>query len=43
MPSGGLPITGEIAGRILSLPMYPELSDAEVDRVVASIRCFFGQ
>jgi dTDP-4-amino-4,6-dideoxygalactose transaminase len=42
MPKSGLPITTGIAGRIVSLPMYPELSDAEADRVIASIRRFFG-
>jgi dTDP-4-amino-4,6-dideoxygalactose transaminase len=42
MPKSGLPITTAIAGRIVSLPMYPELSDAEADRVIASIRRFFG-
>jgi dTDP-4-amino-4,6-dideoxygalactose transaminase len=29
------------AGEILSLPIYPQLSDAAVDRVVAEIRRFF--
>ena len=38
----GLPVTVEIADRILSLPIYPELSDAEVDRVIASIRRYYG-
>ncbi len=42
MPKSGLPITTEAAGHIVSLPMYPELSDAEADRVVASICRFFG-
>jgi dTDP-4-amino-4,6-dideoxygalactose transaminase len=38
LPKAGLPVTGEIVDRILSLPIYPELSDADADRVVASIR-----
>ncbi|MGB6937039.1 MAG: DegT/DnrJ/EryC1/StrS family aminotransferase [Xanthobacteraceae bacterium] len=43
MPKDGLPVTSEIAGRILSLPMYPEMTDPDADRVVASIRRFFGR
>lgn len=31
---GALPNTERLAGEILSLPMYPELTDAEVDRVI---------
>jgi dTDP-4-amino-4,6-dideoxygalactose transaminase len=38
VPKGGLPATVEIVEKILSLPMYPELTDAEVDRVIASLR-----
>lgn len=30
------------AKRILSLPMFPDLSDAEVDEVIAGIRAFYG-
>jgi dTDP-4-amino-4,6-dideoxygalactose transaminase len=41
-PNSGLPVTSEIASRIVSLPMYPELTDAGVDRVMASIRRYFG-
>lgn len=41
MPKTGLPVTTEIVRRILSLPMYPELTDAEVDRVIASVGRFF--
>lgn len=28
-----LPVTEEVAGRVLSLPMFPELSEAQIDRV----------
>lgn len=35
---GALPVTEELAGRILSLPMFPELTRAEVERVAAAIR-----
>jgi len=38
LPYDGLPVTERIVGRILSLPMYPELDDAEVDAVVAAVR-----
>jgi dTDP-4-amino-4,6-dideoxygalactose transaminase len=38
VPGNGLPVTANIVGKILSLPIYPELTDAEVDRVVASLR-----
>jgi dTDP-4-amino-4,6-dideoxygalactose transaminase len=42
MPKDGLPVTTEIVGRILSLPMYPEMTDAEADRVVASIQGYYA-
>jgi dTDP-4-amino-4,6-dideoxygalactose transaminase len=38
LPRGGLPVTDRICSQILSLPMYPELSDDNVDEVVASVR-----
>jgi dTDP-4-amino-4,6-dideoxygalactose transaminase len=38
LPERGLPVTSAIVDKILSLPMYPELTDAGVDRVVASLR-----
>jgi dTDP-4-amino-4,6-dideoxygalactose transaminase len=40
---GGLPVTTGLAEQILSLPIYPELSDAEVDRVITSIRRYYAQ
>lgn len=43
VPKRGLPVTEQLAQRILSLPIYPELSDAEVDRVIASIRRYCGR
>jgi dTDP-4-amino-4,6-dideoxygalactose transaminase len=43
VPRGDLPVTERICRQILSLPLYPELSDADVDRVVASIRDFYTQ
>ena len=38
LPPAGLPVTERICQQILSLPVYPELSDADVDRVIAAIR-----
>ena len=34
---GSLPVTERLAGEILTLPLYPELSDGEVDRVCAAL------
>jgi dTDP-4-amino-4,6-dideoxygalactose transaminase len=38
----GLGVTERAAPQILSLPMYPQLCDAAVDRVVAEIRAFLS-
>jgi dTDP-4-amino-4,6-dideoxygalactose transaminase len=38
LPKHGLPVTSAIVDKILSLPIYPELTDAETDRVIASLR-----
>jgi dTDP-4-amino-4,6-dideoxygalactose transaminase len=35
---GSFPVTEAAAGRVLSLPMYPELTDADVQRVAGAIR-----
>ncbi len=37
----GLPETARAAGEILSLPIYPQLDDAAVERVIREIRRFF--
>jgi dTDP-4-amino-4,6-dideoxygalactose transaminase len=37
----GLPETTRTTGRILSLPMFPQLPAASVDRVIAEIRDYF--
>jgi dTDP-4-amino-4,6-dideoxygalactose transaminase len=44
LPCGpsGLGVTERAAPQILSLPIYPQLSDAAGDRVVAEIRAFFS-
>lgn len=40
---GSLPVTERVADAILSLPMYPQLSDAEASGVVDAIREFYTQ
>jgi dTDP-4-amino-4,6-dideoxygalactose transaminase len=37
---GDLPVTEKVAGEVLSLPMYPELTDAQIDRVATSVTEF---
>jgi dTDP-4-amino-4,6-dideoxygalactose transaminase len=37
---GALPVTEAVAKSCLSLPLYPEMSDEQQDRVVAAIRTF---
>jgi dTDP-4-amino-4,6-dideoxygalactose transaminase len=37
MRPGSLPVSERSAGRILSLPIFPEMADADVDRVVAEL------
>ena len=38
----GLPETACVASEILSLPIYPQLSPAAVERVIDQIRRFFA-
>src|SRR5215217_4133948 len=40
---GDLPVTEAWAEECLSLPLYPELTEAQQDRVVEVVRGFFGQ
>ncbi len=40
--AGSLPHTEQLAQRILSLPLYPELTPAEMDRVIAVVRGFYS-
>jgi dTDP-4-amino-4,6-dideoxygalactose transaminase len=35
---GSLPVTERLANEVLSLPIYPELTDAEVEAVAAAVR-----
>ena len=38
LPPGGLPATEEAARDVLSLPMYPQLSDGAVQQVIGALR-----
>ncbi|MGE0257503.1 MAG: DegT/DnrJ/EryC1/StrS family aminotransferase [Alphaproteobacteria bacterium] len=38
----GLPETSRAAGRILSLPMYPQLAAESVERIIGEIRRYFA-
>jgi dTDP-4-amino-4,6-dideoxygalactose transaminase len=38
---GDFPVTERLAGRILSLPMFPELTEAQIDHVVRTVGRFF--
>jgi dTDP-4-amino-4,6-dideoxygalactose transaminase len=37
---GDLPVTEKVAGEVLSLPMFGELTDAQIDRVASSVMEF---
>ena len=39
---GILPVTEKVAEEIVSLPIFPDLEDVEVDYVIKSIRKFFN-
>ena len=39
--AGSLPVSEKAAREVLSLPMFPELSDGDVSRVVDGVRSFF--
>lgn len=40
LPINGLPVTEAVVDRILTLPLYPELTDAEVDQVIAAVKSY---
>jgi dTDP-4-amino-4,6-dideoxygalactose transaminase len=40
---GDLPASEAWAAECLSLPLYPELSEEQQDRVIAAVRAFFGE
>ncbi|WP_291890098.1 DegT/DnrJ/EryC1/StrS aminotransferase family protein [Maricaulis sp.] len=39
---GGLPVTEAAAGRVVSLPMHPDMPEGDIDRVVAAVTGFRG-
>ena len=39
---GSLPITERLAGEVLSLPMFPHITEAQVTAVAEAIRVFYG-
>ncbi len=39
---GPIPVARSLVDQLLSLPMFPELRDDEVDRVAAAVQDFFG-
>jgi dTDP-4-amino-4,6-dideoxygalactose transaminase len=39
---GDLPVTESAADEIVSVPMYPELTEAQIERVADAIRSFYG-
>jgi dTDP-4-amino-4,6-dideoxygalactose transaminase len=39
---GGLGVTERLASEVFSLPLYPELTDLEVDRVIEAVSAAFG-
>ena len=40
--AGALPVAERAAGEILSLPLYPEMSDAQADAVIEAVRSVAG-
>jgi dTDP-4-amino-4,6-dideoxygalactose transaminase len=42
VPRGSLPVTERTAARILSLPMFPEMTDVQVDHVAAAVEAWAG-
>jgi dTDP-4-amino-4,6-dideoxygalactose transaminase len=43
LPAGGLPVTEGICRQVLSLPLYPELADADAEKVISALREFFAR
>ena len=40
--AGAFPVSETATQRVLALPVYPELAEAQRDHVVAAIRRFYG-
>ena len=39
---GALPIAEQATREVLALPVHPDLDDAQLEHVVATIRSFYG-
>jgi len=39
---GSLPVSEQLAGEVLSLPVVPELTSGQIDEVIESVRAFYG-
>jgi dTDP-4-amino-4,6-dideoxygalactose transaminase len=39
--AGAFPVAEALAGELLSLPVYPGMTDGQVERVVETVRAFF--
>jgi dTDP-4-amino-4,6-dideoxygalactose transaminase len=39
--AGAFPVAERAAGRVLSLPIFPGITEAQLDAVVAGVRSFF--
>ena len=40
-PEGSMPIAEELSDKVLSLPVYPELSNEQTDYVIETIKSYF--
>ena len=40
--AGSLPVSEACSQQVISLPMYPELTDAQIERVTMTVRAFVG-
>ncbi len=40
--AGDLPITEDVVQKVLSLPMYPEMTDEQIETVAGSVKEFYG-
>jgi len=43
IPKGRFPVAEKLAATFLSLPVYPEMGEREIDAVTGAVRAFFGR
>jgi dTDP-4-amino-4,6-dideoxygalactose transaminase len=41
IPKKGLPVTDRLVGRILTLPLYPELTSVQIEQVIGAVRSYY--